>query len=182
MHKKMPGAITHCCISYVIARHFCRNHKTLLVLSGLSPDIDILAGSIYILTAGPLPGTAAEFARRSLIFHPTFTASLFFVPFFSLIMLMFFLFISRKMVPMDVKKGYGIVLAGVLLHVGLDMLQTGNRPFWPMKIEAGLKLIPYSVSGRILTTLIAVGLLALDVWLFNSVKKDLCNKNRQNNA
>jgi len=169
----MPGAITHCCISYIIARHFCRNNKALLVLSGLSPDIDILIGGIYIIITGPFPVSAAEFARRSLIFHPTLTASLFFVPLFSLLMLMFFIFIGRKIVPLDIKKGYGIVLAGVLIHVGLDMLQTGNKPFWPMEIEAGLNILPYSASGRGMTVLIAVGLLMLDVWLFNSLKKGL---------
>jgi hypothetical protein len=169
--NKMPGVVTHCCISYIVARHFCRNNKLLLVLSGLSPDIDIIVGGIYILITGPFPSSAVEFARGSLIFHPTVTASLFFVPLFSLFMLMFFLFINRKMVPMEIKKGYGIVLAGILIHLGLDMLQTGNKPFWPMKIEAGLNLIPYSVSGGVVTTLIAVGLLVLDIRLFNSVKK-----------
>jgi len=173
----MPGVTTHCCISYIIARHFCRNNKVLLVLSGLSPDIDILIGGIYIIITGPFPSSAVEFAQRSLIFHPTLTASLFFVPFFSLLMLIFFISISRKTVPLDIKKGYGIVLTGVLIHLGLDMLQTGNKPFWPIEFEAGLNIIPYSVSGRGVTTLIAVGLLILDVLLFNPVKKRL--KRRQ---
>ena len=167
----MPGAITHCCISYVIARHCCRNNKTLLVLSGLSPDIDILIGGIYIAATSPLPGSAVEFARRSLIFHPTFSASLFFIPFFSLLMLMFFIFVGRKMVPLNIKKGYVVVFTGILIHVGLDMLQTGNKPFWPMEIEAGLNIIPYSVSGRGVTALIAMALLILDVRLFKSEKK-----------
>jgi len=53
-----------------------------MVLSGLSPDIDIFVGGVYIIITGPFPSSAVEFARRSLIFHPTVTASLFFVPFF----------------------------------------------------------------------------------------------------
>jgi hypothetical protein len=53
-----------------------------MVLSGLSPDIDILVGGVYILVTGPFPSSVVEFARRSLIFHPTATASFFLFPFF----------------------------------------------------------------------------------------------------
>jgi len=168
---RMPEPITHACISYVVARHCCRQHKPLFVWSGLSPDIDVAIGGLYILIRGPLPGSIFEFAERSLIFHPTLSSSLFFLPFFPLLMLLFFRFVKPAMVPSDLRKGYLIVLAGVLLHLGLDMLQTGNRPFWPLALDAGFDILPYSAKGRGITLAIALGLLLVDIGLFSFLRR-----------
>lgn len=121
----MPEPLTHACVSLVVARHWCRDHKALFVWSGLSPDIDVVFGGLYILLSGPLPKSVVDFAQKSLIFHPTLSASLFFLPLFPLIMLMFFRLVKPSMAPAEWRKGYWVVLAGVVLHLGLDMLQTG---------------------------------------------------------
>jgi len=86
-------------------------------------------------------------------------------------MLMFFRLVKPSMVPAEWKKGYLIVLAGVVLHLGLDLLQTGNRPFWPLSIEAGIDILPYSARGRGITLAIAAGALLADVFLFDRLRK-----------
>jgi membrane-bound metal-dependent hydrolase YbcI (DUF457 family) len=162
----MPDPVTHLCIAYMVARHFFKENKLLFLLATLSPDIDCLIGAVYILLTGPLPKTFTELVHRSLIFHPSLTGSFLFLPFFALAVLLFLSFIKRDIVPKSMKKGYVIVLAAILLHLGMDLLQTGNKPLWPLELEAGLDILPYSIEGRIITISCAVGLLFADRLLF----------------
>jgi len=131
----------------------------------MSPDIDVAVGAAYVLIKGPIPSTLREFASQSLICHATAPASLLFLPFFSIAMYMCFRLAKRDMVPPQLKQGYLIVLLGILLHLMLDMMQTGNRPFWPLEVTAGFNILPYSANGRYLTMLGAMGILFIDLMI-----------------
>jgi len=158
----MPDPITHTSISFIIARHWFRDQKGLFVLTALSPDLDVVIGGIFILLTGPFPASIADFTRASLIFHPGLTAAVWFTPFYSLLWSWGFRAINKRALEVDFSRIYTIAAAGVLLHLALDLLQTGNRPFWPLEIEAGLNLLPISPPGRILTITAALALLVLD--------------------
>jgi hypothetical protein len=39
----------------------------------------------------------------------------------------------------------------ILIHLLLDLMQTGNMPFWPLQFKAGLNMLPYDIPGRVAT-------------------------------
>jgi hypothetical protein len=158
----MPDPITHTALSYLVARHRFKDQKLLFVLAGLSPDIDVFIGGIFILIAGPWPASLADFLDASLMFHPGLSAAIWFVPVYSLMLAWVFRKIGQKAAETNFRRIYTLVLMGMLLHLGLDFLQTGNRPFWPMDVRAGLDILPYSPAGRFWTLLAALGLLIFD--------------------
>lgn len=159
----MPDPITHSCISYVVARHAVSRHQLLFVLSGLSPDIDVAAGALYCLLIGPQPESILDLAEKSLIFHPSLTASLFFAPVLALLLVGFFRLVIKNHLPHSFQWTYGIVLCGICLHLALDLLQTGNLPFWPLKIEAGIGVIGYTSKAQGTAIMAAAGILVLDL-------------------
>ncbi len=159
----MPDPISHSCISYVVARHALPRHKLLFVLSGLSPDIDVPVGALYCLLTGPPPESLLDFARQSLIFHPSLTASLFFAPVLALLLVGFFRLVIKNHLPDSFQRTYGIILCGIGLHLALDLLQTGNLPFWPLKIEAGIGVIGYTARAQGAALMAAAGILLLDL-------------------
>lgn len=158
----MPDPFTHASISYVIARHGFKDHKLLFVLAGLSPDIDVFIGGVYILLSGPWPASPADFFNRSLIFHPGLSAAIWFVPVYCLILSWVFRKYDRRAAEKPYSRIFTLVGAGMLLHLGLDLLQTGNRPLWPLDVTAGFDILPYSPAGRFVTMTAAVGLLIID--------------------
>lgn len=158
----MPDPITHASLAYVFARRSFKNHTLLFVLAGLSPDIDVFIGGIFILLSGPWPASLTDFLNESMIFHPGLSAAIWFVPIYSLILAWVFRKIGKKAAETNFSRIYTLVLAGMLLHLGLDFLQTGNRPLWPLDVTAGLNILPYSPAGRFWTMLAAVGLLIFD--------------------
>ena len=162
----MPDPITHTSLSIIFARHWFRDQKGLFVLAALSPDLDVVIGGIFILLTGPFPSSIADFTRASLIFHPGLTAALWFVPLHSLLWSWGFRAINKKAHEANFSRIYFIVTAGIFLHLGLDLLQTGNRPFWPLEVQAGFNLLPVSPLGRILTIAVAIALLVLDAMVF----------------
>ena len=162
----MPDPITHFSISYIVARHFFKDHKRLFIGSALIPDIDGLVGIGYIMLTKSRDLTRAQFAEIFSAFHPSVPASLFFLPFFTLLVLLGFRAFRRSWVPPDFRSAYLLVISAILVHLGLDMLMTGNKPFWPLQIEAGLGVIPYTTTAAITTVCIAVTLLGLDLFWF----------------
>ena len=162
----MPDPITHASVSLVIARHWFRDRKGLFVLAALSPDLDVAIGGIFILLAGPFPTSVVDFTRASLVFHPSLSAAVWFLPFYSLLMSWGFRGISPKGAEADFGRIYTVVLAGMLLHIGLDLTQTGNRPLWPLGMKAGLDILPISKAGRIWTVMGALVLLIMDSLVF----------------
>jgi len=158
----MPDPITHASLSLLFARYCFKDQKFLFVLAGLSPDIDVFIGGLFILLTGPWPASLTEFFERSLILHPGLSAAIWFVPIYGLMLAWAFRRLTKTAAALDFSRIYLLVLVGMLLHLGLDLLQTGNRPLWPLEMTAGLNVLPYTPSGRLWTMVTAVGLLILD--------------------
>ena len=158
----MPDPITHAALAYVFARHCFKNQKLRFVVAGLAPDIDVFIGGIFILLAGPWPASWTDFLDASMIFHPGLSAAIWFVPVYSLMLAWVFRQIGKKAAETNFSRIYTLVLVGMLLHLGLDFLQTGNRPLWPLDVTAGLHILPYSPAGRFWTMMAAIGLLIFD--------------------
>ena len=155
----MPDPITHVSISIIFARQWFREQKLLFVLAALSPDIDVAVGGAYLLLIGPWPTSLADFAHRSMIFHPSLTAAIWFIPIYSALLAWGFRRIDKKAAAFQFSRVYKVVLAGAFLHIGLDLLQPGNRSLWPLEVTFGLDVLPYSPVGRIWTMIVAIGLL-----------------------
>jgi membrane-bound metal-dependent hydrolase YbcI (DUF457 family) len=161
----MPDPLTHASISYIAARHLFPRHKKLFVCSALMPDIDGLVGIIYIISTKSDDLSKGEITEIFSAFHPSIPASLLFLPFLTLAVVLLFRLARPSWVPTGLKSAYLLVLSAISVHLGLDMLMTGNKPFWPLPFEAGLGVIPYTAAGGIITVCIALGLLVLDlVW------------------
>lgn len=158
----MPDPITHASVSYIFARHCFRKHKLLFVIAALSPDIDVAFGGAYILLAGPLPSSIGDFTNKSMIFHPSLSAAIWFIPIYSAFLAWGFRRISIKAATVRFSRIYVVVLTGALLHIGLDLLQTGNRLLWPLDMTFGLDILPYSPAGRFWTMIIVIGILIVD--------------------
>ena len=158
----MPDPITHVSVSFIFARHLFRDHRLLFVLAALSPDIDVAVGGIFILLTGPLPTSLGDFAAKSMIFHPSLSAAIWFIPIYSVLLAWGFRRIDQKAATAKFSRIYGVVLAGTFLHIGLDLLQTGNRPLWPLEMTFGLDVLPYSPAGRAWTMIVAIGMLIVD--------------------
>jgi hypothetical protein len=158
----MPDPITHASVSFIFARHCFKDQKFLFVLAALSPDIDVLIGGLFILLIGPWPASLTDFFDESLIFHPGLSAAIWFVPIYALILSWVFRKIGKRAVKENFGRIYSLVFVGMLLHLGLDMLQPGNQPLWPLEVTAGLNILPYSPAGRFWTMTAAIGLLILD--------------------
>jgi membrane-bound metal-dependent hydrolase YbcI (DUF457 family) len=163
----MPDPITHASLSLIFARHCFKDQKFLFVLAALSPDIDVFIGGIFILLSGPWPASLTDFFDKSLIFHPGLSAAIWFIPIYSLILSWVFRRIGKRAMEANFRRIYTLVLVGMLLHLGLDFLQTGNRPLWPLDLTAGLNILPYTPAGRFGTMMAAIGLLVLDSFMFN---------------
>jgi hypothetical protein len=155
----MPDPITHASASYIFARHWFKKHKFLFVIAALSPDIDVVFGGAYILLTEPWPGSLGDFANKSMIFHPSLSAAIWFIPIYSVLLAWGFRRVSKKAATTSFSRIYVVVLAGAYLHIGLDLLQTGNRLLWPLEMTFGLDILPYSPAGRIWTMIIAIGIL-----------------------
>ena len=155
----MPDPITHVSISFIFAKQWFRDQKFLFVLAALSPDIDVAIGGAYLLLTGPWPTSLADFAHRSMIIHPSLTAAIWFVPIYSALLAWGFRRVDKKAATVQFSRVYTVVLAGAFLHIVLDLLQTGNRPLWPLEVTFGLDILPYSPGGRIWTMIVAIGLL-----------------------
>ena len=167
----MPDPLTHASISLVIARHGFKDHKLLFVLAGLSPDIDVFIGGVYILLTGPWPASVLDFFNRSLVFHPGLSAAVWFAPVYCLFLSWVFRKLGRRAAETPYSRIYTLVGAGMLVHLGLDFLQTGNRPLWPLDVTAGFDILPYSPGGRLLTMMAAVALLILDIlWAYQRTR------------
>ena len=82
----MPDPITHASASYIFARHWFKKHKFLFVIAALSPDIDVAFGGAYILLTGPWPSSIGDFANKSMIFHPSLSAAIWFIPIYSVLL------------------------------------------------------------------------------------------------
>ena len=155
----MPDPITHVSISFIFARQWFREQKLLFVLAALSPDIDVVVGGAYLLFTGRWPTSLADFAHRSMIFHPSITAAIWFIPIYSALLAWGFRRFDKKSATVQFSRVYTVVLAGAFLHIGLDLLQSGNRLLWPLDVTFGLNILPYSPAGRIWTMIVAIGLL-----------------------
>jgi len=155
----MPDPFTHVSISFIFGRQWFGEHKLLFVLAALSPDIDVAVGGAYLLLTGPWPTSLSDFAHRSMIFHPTLTAAIWFIPIYSALLAWGFRRIHKKAARVKFSRIYTVVLAGAFLHIGLDLLQSGNRPLWPLEVTFGLDVLPYSPTGRTWTMMAAIGLL-----------------------
>lgn len=166
----MPDPITHTSLSYVIARHGFREYKGLFVLSALSPDIDVAIGGIYILLTRP-PASVDVFFQESLIFHPSLTAAIWFIPLYGLMLSWVFRRFNQSARAATFKRIYKVVISGMLLHIGLDLMQTGNRLLWPLAWEAGFGILPYTVAGRIWPMVGAIGLLIVDTVVAYRLKR-----------
>ena len=158
----MPDSITHASASYIFARHWFKEHKLLFVIAALSPDIDVAFGGAYILLTGPLPSSIGDFANKSMIFHPSLSAAIWFIPIYSALLAWGFRQVSKKAATVRFSRIYVVVLTGALLHIGFDLLQTGNLPLWPLDITFGLDILPYSPPGRFWTMIIAITILIID--------------------
>jgi hypothetical protein len=167
----MPDPITHASASYLFARHWFKKYKLLFVIAALSPDIDMVFGAAYILITGPLPSSIGDFANKSMIFHPSLSAAIWFIPIYSASLAWGFRRISKKAATVRFSRIYVVVLTGALLHIGFDLLQTGNRPLWPLDMTFGLDILPYSPAGRFWTMIIAVGILIVDSLVVNRFKR-----------
>lgn len=162
----MPDPITHLTIGFVAARHFFNDYKILFLCACMVPDIDGLFGLLYIFFFLPEGAPGERMAEVFEAFHPSLPASLFFLPFFAAIVVFLFRWVKPGWVPVSFKRAYLLVLTAILLHLGLDMLMTGNRPFWPLSFEAGLGIIPYSIWGVFVPMVVGVSLVILD-WVFS---------------
>ena len=161
----MPDPITHLSLGFFVARRFFRDHKILFLCSCMVPDIDGLVGLLYIFFFLPDGTSREEMGRVFELFHPSLPASLFFLPVFVLFVIWAFRLINKKIVPVSFKKAYLLVLTAISLHLGLDLMMTGNRPFWPLSIEAGLGIIPYSIWGQLVPMGLGIVLVVTDlVW------------------
>ena len=158
----MPDPVTHTCLSFVFARHCFRRQKGVFVLAAMSPDLDVALGGLYVLLAQPLPRSVGDFARESLVFHPGLTAAVWFLPIYGLLLSWVFRRLNPRTQAAAFKQTYTAVICGMLFHVGLDLLQTGNRPFWPMAWEAGFDILPYTTAGFVWPLVGAVTLLIAD--------------------
>jgi hypothetical protein len=158
----MPDPITHISVSYIFARHWFRKHTLLFVIAALSPDIDVVVGGIFILLTGPLPKSLGEFANKSMIFHPTLSAAIWFIPIYCVLLAWGFRRFSKKAAIAGFRRTYIAALAGAFFHIGLDLLQSGNRPLWPLEMTLGLNILPYSLGGRVWTMIMAIGILIVD--------------------
>ncbi len=158
----MPDPITHVSASFIFARHWFRKQKLLFILAALSPDIDVVVGGAFILLTGPLPTSLGDFANKSMIFHPSLSSAIWFIPIYSVLLAWGFRRIDKKAATAKFSSIYAVVLAGALLHIGLDLLQTGNRPLWPLEMTFGLDVFPYSPAGRVWTMIVAIGMLIVD--------------------
>ena len=156
----MPDPVTHLSLGYIVARHLFRKNKVFFLCATMIPDIDGL------LFTGSYETGKRLFKETFERFHPSLPASLFFLPFFALLVVYIFKLINRKLVPEPTSRAYILVLTAILLHLGLDMLMTGNRPFWPLFLEAGLGIIPYSIWGVVIPMLTGLILLGIDLLLF----------------
>ncbi len=162
----MPGPVTHLSIAAVVGRHAFRGYLPLVLFSTMAPDIDGLAAFVYILFTNPFHTTMEEGQRIFTAFHPSFSSSLLVLPFFAIVFYLLFRLIKPRWTPERFWHGYFIVLAAMLVHIGLDLLMTGNRPFWPFPLEAGLGVIPYTTAGSVVPPFVAALLLALDILVF----------------
>lgn len=167
----MPDPVTHLSVGFVVARHCCRDYKVLFLCSSILPDIDGLIGLIYIFLFLPSGMTSTEIVDVFEAFHPTFSASLLFLPFFVGLILVAFRRLTPGLVPVSGRLAYALILLAILLHLGLDMLMTGNRPFWPFPMEAGLSVIPYSIWGQVIPAVAGITLVVCDLLLFPAGKK-----------
>lgn len=158
----MPDPITHVSLSYLVARRCFSDRKGWFVLAGLAPDIDVAIGGAYVLITRPLPRSVVEFARDSLIFHPGLSAAIWFLPIYSVLLAGLFSRLSSQKDDGSFMAMLKLVFAGMLLHIGLDLLQPGNRPLWPLEITAGVDILPYSPAGRLLTITAALVLVGVD--------------------
>ena len=161
----MPDPITHASLSLIFARHCFRDHKSIFVLAALSPDIDVVVGGLFILLSGPWPASLPDFFEKSMIFHPGLSAAIWFIPIYGLFLSWIFRKMPRIAAGANFNQIYTLVLVGMVLHLGLDFLQTGNRPLWPLDVTAGLNLLPYTPAGRFWTMTAAIGLSSLDAFM-----------------
>lgn len=159
----MPDPVTHTCLSLVLARHLFREHKGLFVLAGMSPDLDVAIGGVYLLLTRPLPSSIYDFTQESLIFHPSLTAAIWFLPIYAILLSWVFRRFNQRAQTAAFRQIYTIVLCGMLFHIGLDLLQTGNRPFWPLAWEAGLGILPYTTAGFLWPLAGSIALLIADL-------------------
>lgn len=162
----MPDPITHTCLSFVLARHCFREHKGLFVLAAMAPDLDVAIGGIYVLLTRPLPASVIDFTRESLIFHPSLTAAIWFLPLYGLLLSWAFRRFNQRAQTAAFGRIYTIAIYGMLFHIGLDLLQTGNRPFWPMAWEAGFGILPYTTAGLVWPLVGSITLLIADSLIF----------------
>ena len=158
----MPDPITHTCLSFVFARHCFREQKGVFVLAAMSPDLDVVFGGVYVLLTRPLPPSVSDFTQESLIFHPSLTAAIWFLPIYSLLLSWVFRRFNRRAQRLPFGKVYMTVIWAMLFHIGLDLMQTGNRPFWPMAWEAGLGILPYTTAGFIWPLVGSITLVIVD--------------------
>ena len=159
----MPDPVTHLSAGFIFARHFFKEHKILFLCSCMIPDIDGLVGIIYIYFALPSGPPESEIKRVFELFHPSLPASFLFLPFLVILVIYTFKLINKKLVPSNFIEAYVLVLTAILLHLGLDLLMTGNRPFWPLPFEAGLGIIPYSTWGVLIPMLTGLSLVSIDL-------------------
>jgi membrane-bound metal-dependent hydrolase YbcI (DUF457 family) len=169
----MPDPITHLTAGYLFSSAFFRSYIKLFLILSLFPDVDGIAALVYLMFIGSPDYTRADYIRIFEQFHPTFTHSLLFIP---LLALLTALVLKRfKAFKKDnFSKLSLIALLAFLVHFSVDMLQTGNKPFWPLETEMGLGLIPYGLTARIVTVSISLTLFAA-CFLFRK-KKILCCK------
>lgn len=158
----MPDPITHTCLSFVIARHYFSEHKGLFVLAALSPDLDVFIGGIYVLLTRPFPSSVSDFVRASMIFHPGLTAAIWFLPIYSLMLSWVFRKFNRRAQAADFRQIYCIVICGMIFHIGLDLMQTGNLLLWPLPWEAGVGILPYTTAGLVLPLAGSIVVLIVD--------------------
>ena len=173
----MPDPLTHASVSLVIARHGFKNHKLLFVLAGLSPDIDVFIGGVYILLSGSWPASVPDFFHQSLIFHPGLSAAIWFAPIYCLILSWVFRKLGRRAADIPFSRLYALIGTGILVHLGLDFLMAGNRPFWPLDIAAGFDVLPYSPAGQLFPMTAAAGLLIIDTLIAYLRRRRLKSRN-----
>ena len=158
----MPDPITHTCLSFVFARHCFRAHKGLFVLAAMSPDLDVAIGGLYVLLTRPLPASISDFTQQSLTFHPGLTAAIWFLPIYSLVLSWVFRRFNQRAGRAAFKRIYAVVISGMLFHIGLDLMQTGNRLFWPLAWEFGFDILPYTSAGVVWPLVFSITLLIAD--------------------
>lgn len=169
----MPDPISHLCIGYVFSFHFFRKYRTVFLLATIAPDIDGLIGLIYIYFNRSSIQTYERGIEIFNQFHPSLPTSLFFLPVFPIVLYFLFRIIKKSSVPKNFLHAYILFFSAVLLHICLDLLMTGNKPFWPFPLEAGLEIIPYTVYGSIFTPVIALLILTLNQLVFQYKQKKM---------